>query len=326
MTSLEQVGPFVQDEGRLHYGDEAAVFAASRELAPVEVIARFTVDGEPTSKSRARFTKRGSKTVVYTPERTKVAEQAVAWKFRQSAPSHAVDAVHEFGIVGLFFYSHRQRRDVDNMIKLLCDGLNGVAWDDDNQVREVTGRKSRVLSPEEARTEVLVYRLAPIDKPTAPCQQCGKRMDLYRSTKATRKFCSQKCHLESRRATRLRECRQCGKEFDGESPGVRGRVFCSAACQEADRKENHNVTSLCAECGSTFSRPKSWSGKVGLCSDECRALAAQRDAEVCKRGHLRSEFGHIRKSGVRYCRECNRILAAERKAAQTITNPEGDPA
>lgn len=36
---------------------------------------------------------------------------------------------------------HTQRPDVDNLIKTLLDGLNGIAWLDDAQVVEVSGLK-----------------------------------------------------------------------------------------------------------------------------------------------------------------------------------------
>ena len=35
-----------------------------------ELVAEWSVPGEPVSKARARFTKHGSKTVAYTPEMT----------------------------------------------------------------------------------------------------------------------------------------------------------------------------------------------------------------------------------------------------------------
>ena len=43
---------------------------------------------------------------------------------------------------------HTQRPDVDNLIKTVLDGLNGIAWKDDAQVIEVTGRKEWGNFPE----------------------------------------------------------------------------------------------------------------------------------------------------------------------------------
>lgn len=302
------IGPFIQDAGRIHYGDDAASFAMTRELFPVEVIARFTIEGEPVSKSRARFTKRGSKVHSYTPEKTKQAEEMVAWQFRRAAASHQPDSAHEYGIVAVFFNATRQRRDVDNMIKLICDALNGIAWADDAQVREVSGRKTYVLDKEHARTEVLIYRLSEVDRPTAPCQNCGESMDIYRSTAGVRKYCSQACHLEYRRKARQRACATCGATFDTRG----GRTtYCSDACQSRAKTADLK----CAECGTSFTGAKSLSARKNVwCSESCRAAHQRRREEQCLHGHAWDIYGARKSDGRRYCRECNRIRVAARKA------------
>jgi Holliday junction resolvase RusA-like endonuclease len=38
-------------------------------------------------------------------------------------------------------FAHDKHVDLDNLIKSLCDGLNGVAWGDDQQVVEITASK-----------------------------------------------------------------------------------------------------------------------------------------------------------------------------------------
>ena len=49
---------------------------------------------------------------------------------------------------------HTQRPDVDNLIKTVLDGLNGIAWNDDAQVIKVSGRK--VWSDGAAQTNVRI--------------------------------------------------------------------------------------------------------------------------------------------------------------------------
>jgi crossover junction endodeoxyribonuclease RusA len=118
------------------------------------VIADFMVDGEPVSKERARITGRGT----YTPVKTVAAEARIAWGFRQAAKGWKVDDTSEF-IVGMsFFLSTRRRRDIDNMMKLVMDALNGVCWKDDSQVVEAWGRKHVSKPP---GTGVAVWRLEP---------------------------------------------------------------------------------------------------------------------------------------------------------------------
>ena len=132
------------------------------------LIASFTVDGEPVSKSRARFTKRGSKTFAYTPEKTKAGEERVAWTYRSLAKGVPSDPEIAYRVEMHFFNGTRQRRDVDNMVKLILDGLNGVAWVDDNQVTQIEARKSYVTKAE-ARTEVRLYKVGSLNPPKRKC-------------------------------------------------------------------------------------------------------------------------------------------------------------
>jgi len=155
---------------RIHYGDDAAYFGLTRELHKVRVIARFTVDGEPVPKPRHQYTSRG-KGHAYNPKKASAAEALVALAFRQSAPGHEIRNDVTYGVSAVFFASTHQRRDVDNLIKLICDGLNGVAWADDVQVEEVSGRRGY---DKNARTEVMIYELRhPMDSPSASQSRRG---------------------------------------------------------------------------------------------------------------------------------------------------------
>lgn len=48
----------------------------------------------------------------------------------------------------------QRRMDVDNVAKSVLDGLNGVAYEDDNQVVELLVRKHKVTRKEEERVEI----------------------------------------------------------------------------------------------------------------------------------------------------------------------------
>jgi Holliday junction resolvase RusA-like endonuclease len=110
----------------------------------------FTVGGEPMVKSRPRMTKTGH---AYTPKATKDAEARVA---------DAYDGEMFTGNIGVelhFFQGSRARKDIDNMVKLVLDGLNGVAWPDDLAVSVCLARRVYTVK-DRARTVVRVFNVS----------------------------------------------------------------------------------------------------------------------------------------------------------------------
>lgn len=90
----------------------------------------MTFEGEPVSKGRPRVGKGG---VVYTPQKTRAAEQAIAWSIRAAHPG-LQPAIGDVDVVLRFAVSDYRRRDIDNLAKLVLDACNGIAWADDAQV------------------------------------------------------------------------------------------------------------------------------------------------------------------------------------------------
>lgn len=257
-----------------------------------DVVARFTVPGEPVSKARARFTKRGSKVVAYTPEKTKVGEMRMAAAFRAAGGKKDSSKESTFGVSATFHHGTHQRRDVDNMLKLVLDGLNDVAWLDDTQVVEVAGRKRYAGSRNLAHTEVVVYRVGVIHRRTTPCGWCGKEIKTYESW-VTRRFCDATCREASKKARRdeaRRErgaraitCEACGTTYH--STAKTPRRFCSNACANAGGR----VEIPCAVCSTPFTQYKSWAetGRV-YCSPDC---AKVHNAEVARRRRTGKFYG-----------------------------------
>jgi len=237
-----------------------------------EHIASFTVHGEPISKSRARFTKRGSKMVSYTPQKTLDGEKAMAAAFLAEAGKQDLDEEATYAVHAHFINGTRQRRDVDNMVKLILDGLNKVAWPDNNQVTEIAARKSWATKAE-ARTEVTIYRIGSMNRPSRPCLHCGKPFRMYdswRDTPTGKKFCSPECGYTYRVAKRTRVCEQCSKEFLawGERHETR---HCSKECGYAARRADVE----CNHCGKVFNKQRCHIKAINYCSPECRAGAAK---------------------------------------------------
>lgn len=138
-----------------------AQFLLHREVVQPELMLQLWLDGDPLSKARHRLGRGGHS---YTPAATEAAEEKVALRVRNAMRGHRPEAPpRTFGVTATFFQKGRARRDVDNMLKLLLDGITmsgkkygfGI-WCDDSQVSEISSKLIRA-SPQ-PRTHLRVYR------------------------------------------------------------------------------------------------------------------------------------------------------------------------
>ena len=128
----------------------------------------FVVKGDPRGKGRPRFTKSGH---AYTDENTKQYESLVAWSYRMASgykftsPVRVTIMAHfkppnkSKKVVGDMLDGHilpTKKPDVDNIAKIILDGLNGIAWDDDTQVVELIVSKHYSKEP---RVAVMIEEL-----------------------------------------------------------------------------------------------------------------------------------------------------------------------
>lgn len=117
----------------------------------------FIVEGDPQGKARPRFSQKSG--TVYTPTKTVRYERLIRKAFLDAGwntiPSDCyvgitVDAY--FQIPKSYTKGKRlacqhninrpdKKPDIDNILKIVLDGLNGVAYADDKQVIEVRCRK-----------------------------------------------------------------------------------------------------------------------------------------------------------------------------------------
>jgi len=109
----------------------------------------FTVDQRPTVKGRPRLGRRGR---VFTPARTLEAEAYIAALYEKlRGPFYdgpvMIEAVFRTSETEVTIspleeaHTSKLRGDTDNYLKLLLDGLNGVAFIDDKCVMIVRGEK-----------------------------------------------------------------------------------------------------------------------------------------------------------------------------------------
>lgn len=112
----------------------------------------FTIPGEPVAKARARATMVAGRARMYTPAKTEKFEARVALFAQRAMGSRPpLDGAVALTVVALFPVSeswpkkrkaaalegrelHTKKPDLDNVIKAVKDGMNGIVWRDDCQV------------------------------------------------------------------------------------------------------------------------------------------------------------------------------------------------
>lgn len=268
------------------------------------IIATFVVPGDPASKARARFTKRGAKNVAYTPQNVKVGEAKIAAAFLEATGNvRGTDKEAAYGVACRFYSATRQRRDVDNMVKLVLDGLNKVAFPDDSQVTEIKAGKE-YAGREAARTEVTVYATGRMNRLRQTCAHCGTEYVTYESVQDRVRYCSPECRKSAgseRRATLAdANCEHCGKSFSRRSRSGRRPRFCSRECAaEAGR-----IDVTCIVCGTVARKRKSSANR--FCSDACahRWARAEQKKAGKGRGTCQTCGGPVTRKEYRQCRPC----------------------
>lgn len=114
----------------------------------------FKIPGKPIAKSRPRLGRNGH---VYTPKPTRIAEALVKFyglTIIKKPLEEPLSMRIRFGMPIPKSYTKKQRQlildgqlhhckvpDLDNLAKLVLDGLNGVAYVDDKQIISLTAEK-----------------------------------------------------------------------------------------------------------------------------------------------------------------------------------------
>lgn len=130
----------------------------------------FTVPGKPKGKARPRF----ANGAAYTDKGTREYEQQVTWAFMEATNGEALDLDAPISlsiyarfkpnkgdskrtvankVMGLLVPA--KKPDVDNVAKIIMDGLNKVAYNDDAQV--VTMLVNKAYDDEECVKVIVTY-------------------------------------------------------------------------------------------------------------------------------------------------------------------------
>ena len=131
---------------------------------------KIIVPGVPVAKGRPKFRKVGRFVQTYTPAKTHKAEKWIADCFKAQVLKVPKE-YDELYLTCNFFMpfpkstskkrqgewherkGHTKRPDLDNLVKTVCDGLNGVAFSDDSAI--VCMDVAKVYS-KEPRTEIYI--------------------------------------------------------------------------------------------------------------------------------------------------------------------------
>ncbi len=267
------------------------------------LVATFIVPGEPASKSRPRFTTRWGRPQTYTPDATKRAEAGVGAVYLAACGNRPPDERHMFAMDVDFYCATGVRRDVDNMVKLILDSLNKIAWADDHQVVEVHAKKHFIEAVDDARTEVAIHTVGIMPNRKAICQRCGVEFPRPKSH-AAKKYCSDACRRQAMQAAKTKTCDQCGATFTSHSPKSQQR-FCSSECHYASKQ----IAAICTACGKQFAKPRhlNRSGN-SYCSDECKRGYWRDQRKSAAKGTCQDCGGPTTKKTYKRCRDC--LIAA----------------
>lgn len=131
----------------------------------------FIVPGTPVPKGRPRFTRQGR---TYTPAKTKSYEEQIAILGKAAMNGLEPLKTPVAVLVTVFFpipasYSakrreaclaglekHTKRPDLDNVVKAITDGMNGVVYEDDCQIVRIVAKKDYC---HDAMVEVMVQEM-----------------------------------------------------------------------------------------------------------------------------------------------------------------------
>lgn len=215
-------------------------------------VACVTIDGEPRSKARPRFSGNGH---AYTPTKQREAERILG-SYLKSAFKKPYRL--NVAVVCIFYRSTYLRVDTDNMLKHVLDAANGICWVDDYQVTGIIGLTE--LDKERPRTVIgfaqhestLVRDMTPIK-----CEKCGK--DFTRRHTGNNRFCSRPCSWSAaEQLSELKPCEHCQQSFRRRTLSQR---FCTTKCRAGwltGRNKNKMArASICVDCGNEVQRKAS---------------------------------------------------------------------
>ena len=94
---------------------------------------------------------------MYLTAEAQTYKDTIAW----AAKENFVQLYKAPSVFIMFTFGDKRKHDIDNCIKLTLDSCNGVLWDDDSDIQELTIRKSYKKDDPSVHIEVTEYDLQP---------------------------------------------------------------------------------------------------------------------------------------------------------------------
>lgn len=120
----------------------------------------FTILGEPQGKGRPRFARAGNYVRTYTPDKTAAYENLVKLEYERQCRGRKFGDTEQLDLRIFAYYGVPQsvskkkkgqmfegiirpskKPDMDNVVKVIADSLNNVAYKDDTQIVDAMVRK-----------------------------------------------------------------------------------------------------------------------------------------------------------------------------------------
>ena len=117
---------------------------------------KIVLNGQPLSTQHIyRSVCRGARPVLYMTKEGKAIKEQYQLEVQSQYKGKVmlVDCAMEI----ILFFKDRRRRDVDNYNKLILDSLEGIVYEDDKQVQELTVKKR--ISVENPRVVIKLTRI-----------------------------------------------------------------------------------------------------------------------------------------------------------------------
>ena len=113
---------------------------------------KMWIPGEPVPKGRPRLGANGN---VRTPESTVDGENWVRSCLIQATVGMTINPKGEFEVL-VFYFCRSKVTDLDNLIKLDLDALNGYVWMDDRQVTHIDATLYRIERDLDPGTQLVI--------------------------------------------------------------------------------------------------------------------------------------------------------------------------